>query len=75
MLGLKENCGRLEIKAMGITITQKSTQKQLANALKHRPELKSYILELTDAQIKAREKKASEKVTKKAEKVTKKAEK
>ena len=40
---LKNNIGSLQIKGLGITLNQNSTEEQIKRALKHRPELAQYI--------------------------------
>ena len=40
---LKANCGRIEVKGLGITLTQNSTEAQIAKALKHQPGLAQFI--------------------------------
>ena len=40
---LKANCGRLEVKGLGITLTQSSTEDEIKRALKHSPNLAQFI--------------------------------
>ncbi len=40
---LKANCGRIEVKGLGITLTQKSSEDEIRKALKHRPAIAQFI--------------------------------
>ncbi len=45
---LKKTHGKIEIKALGIKLTQKSTEEQIKSALKAAPQLSVYIDGITD---------------------------
>ena len=40
---LKSNSGRIVVKGLGITLTQNSTEAEIARALKHQPALSQFI--------------------------------
>ena len=40
---LKKNIGRLEVKALGLVLTQDSTEEEIKRAIKHQPSIKDSL--------------------------------
>lgn len=50
MIKLKANCGRIEVKCLGLVLTQKSTEEEILRALKKRPSLSNFVTGLKKGQ-------------------------
>ena len=40
---LKKNIGKLQVKGLGITLTQDSTEEEIKRAIKHQPSIKDSV--------------------------------